>query len=73
MAALGPLLTPINWWPYSEYYVPKYVLLALSVGCGLRAVRSGWWGDRVCGLIALLVGGGTTAYIVWTLASLIRA
>jgi hypothetical protein len=64
VGALGPDITPSVYWPDLAYYVPRYVLLALSVGFALSAVRSGQRVDRVLGVAVLVVGGGMVAYVI---------
>ncbi len=64
VGAMGPDIAPSGYWPDLDHYVPRYVLLALCVGFGLSAVRSGRGLDRPFGTAVLVVGGGMVAYIV---------
>ena len=64
VGALGPDVTPSRYWPDPEHDIPRYVLLAPSIGFGLAAVRSGQRVDRLLGIAVLLVGGGLVLYIV---------
>jgi hypothetical protein len=64
VGSLGPDITPSRYWPDLGHYIPRYVLLALSVGFGLSATRSAWRLDRLLGIAVVLVGGGMAAYII---------
>jgi hypothetical protein len=64
VGALGPDITPSQHWPDLDHYIPRYVLLALSVGFGLSAVRYGHRVDRVFGIATVVVGGGLVVYII---------
>ncbi len=61
---MGPDITPTVYFPNLDHYIPRYVLLALSVGLGLSAVRSGKRLERVFGLAVLIAGLGMVAYII---------
>jgi hypothetical protein len=63
VGAMGPDITPSRYWPNLDHYIPRYVLLALSVGFGLSAVRSGRRLDRVFGIAVLVVGCGMVVHI----------
>ncbi len=65
LGALGPDIAPSRYWPDLDHYIPRYVLLALSVGFGLSAVRSGLRVDRLLGIAVLVVGVGMVTYIIW--------
>jgi hypothetical protein len=62
--AMGPDITPSPYWPDLDHYIPRYVILALSVGFGLNAVRSGHRVDRVLGIAVLIAGGYMVQYII---------
>jgi hypothetical protein len=62
--ALGPDITPNEKLPDPADYIPRYVLLALSVGFALHAVRSKQRVDRVFAIAVLVVGVGMVAYII---------
>lgn len=64
VGAMGPDIAPSVYWPDLSHYIPRYVVLALSVGFGLSAVRSGRRLDRLFGIAVLVVGLGMVAYIV---------
>jgi hypothetical protein len=64
VGALGPDITPSRYWQDLDHYIPRYVLLALSIGFGFSAIRSGHRVDRVFGIAVLAVGGGMVAYII---------
>jgi hypothetical protein len=64
VGSLGPDITPSRKWPDLAYYIPRYVMLALSIGFGLSAVRSKQRVDRVFGIAVVVVGGGMVAYII---------
>jgi hypothetical protein len=63
VGSLGPDITPSRYWPDLDHYVPRYVLLTLSIGFAISAARSGLRVDRLLGLAVLLVGGGMAVYI----------
>jgi hypothetical protein len=63
VGALGPDITPSRYWPL-DHYIPRYILLALSVGFGLSAVRSAQRMDKLLGISVVIVGGGMVAYII---------
>ena len=60
----GPDLTPSSYWPDLSHYIPRYILLALSIGFGLHALHSEQREDRMLGIAVLVVGGGVVAYII---------
>ena len=62
VAAMGPDITPSPYWDL-DHYILRYVLLAVSVGCGLSAVRRGGRADRLIGIAILVVGLGLVGYI----------
>ena len=64
VGSLGPDITPSRYWPDLDHYIPRYILLALGVGFGLDAVRSGRPADRLFGIAVLVIGGSMVAYIV---------
>jgi hypothetical protein len=64
VGSLGPDITPSRKLPDLTYYIPRYVLLALSIGFGLGAVRSVQRVDRIFGIAVLVVGSGMVAYII---------
>jgi hypothetical protein len=64
VGAMGPDIAPSHYWPDLDHYIPRYVLLALGIGFGLSAVRSGRRQDRLIGVVVLVVGLGMVAYIV---------
>jgi hypothetical protein len=67
LALVGPLggsdIIPSPYIPNLDHYIPRYVLLAISVGLGLSAVRSAQRLDKVFGIGVVLVGGGMVVYI----------
>jgi hypothetical protein len=63
VGAMGPDITPSPYWDLG-HYIPRYVLLALSVGFGLNAVRRGGRVDRLIGVAVLVVGLVMVAHIV---------
>jgi hypothetical protein len=65
VGAMGPDIAPSRYWPGLDHYIPRYVLLALGIGFGLSAVRSGQRVDRLFGIAVLVVGLGMVAYIAW--------
>ena len=56
VGVMGPDITPSQYFDI-YHYIPRYVLLALSIGFGLSAVRSGRRMDRLLGIAVLVVGG----------------
>ncbi len=64
VGSLGPDIIPSRYWPDLAHYLPRYVLLAVSVGFALNAVRSKQRVDRVFGIAVLVVGGGLAVYII---------
>lgn len=64
VGALGPSITPSMKEPDPADYIPRYILLALSVGFSLHAIRSKQRVDRTFGIAVLVVGTGMVAYIV---------
>jgi hypothetical protein len=64
VGTMGPDITPSAYIPDLNHYIPRYVLLALSVGVGLSAVRRGGRGDRLIGVAVMVVGLGMVAHIV---------
>ena len=66
VGAMGPDITPSSYWPNLDHYIRRYVLLGLSVGFGLSALRRGGRLDRLIGLAVLVVGLGMVAHIVLT-------
>jgi len=64
VGAMGPDITPSRYWPDLDHYIPRYVLLALSVGFGISAVRRGQRADRLLGIAVLVVGGYMVVYII---------
>jgi len=64
VGALGPDITPSRYYPDLAHYIPRYVLLGLSVGFGLSAVRSRARVDRAFGIAVLVVGICLVVYIV---------
>ena len=64
VGAFGPDIAPSPYWPDLDHYIPRYVLLALSIGFGLAAIRSGERADRILGFAVVLGGGVVVVYIV---------
>jgi hypothetical protein len=64
VGAMGPDITPSRYWPDLDHYIPRYVALALGIGFGLSAVRSGRRPERLIGVAVLVVGLGMVAYII---------
>ncbi len=63
VGAMGPDITPSRYSPELSHYIPRYVLLALSIGFGLGAVRSRLRADKVFGIAVVVAGCGLVAYI----------
>ena len=64
VGGMGPDIAPSGYYPDLMHYIPLYVLLALSVGFGLSAVRSSRRVDRVFGIAVLTVGLYMVIYVV---------
>ncbi|HTK74442.1 MAG TPA: hypothetical protein VL371_04235 [Gemmataceae bacterium] len=60
---LGPDITPSSYIPELDHYVPRYVVLALSVGLAISAIRSRQRLDKLFGIAVVLVGGWMVAHI----------
>jgi hypothetical protein len=58
-----PWAIPNPYFPV-DYYIPPFVLLALGVGVGLSAARTGKDLDRLLGIGVLVAGGGMVVYII---------
>jgi hypothetical protein len=71
IAMMGPDLTPSRYFGV-EHYIPRYILLALSVGFGLNAIRRGTRADRLIGIAVLVVGVGLIGCVAWDCVSIIR-
>ncbi len=68
VGGMGPDIAPSRYFPDLDHYIPRYILLALAIGFGLSAVRSGRRQDRVLGIAVLAVGGYLVVCIVrWCL------
>jgi hypothetical protein len=46
-----------------DHYIPRYILIAISLLLAVSAVRSGQRLDRVIGIAVLAVSGGLLIYI----------
>lgn len=64
VGSMGPDITPSRYWTIN-HYIPRYVLLALSIGFGLSALRSSQRLNRLLGIAVVAVSGVTVAYIVY--------
>ena len=64
VGSLGPDIAPSRYCPDLSYYIPRYILSALSIGFGLNARHSKHREDRLFGIAVLVVGGGVVAYII---------
>jgi hypothetical protein len=63
VGAMGPDIVPSVYWPDLSHYIPRYVLLACSVGMGISCIRRGGRIDRLIGIAVVVVGLGMVAYI----------
>ena len=63
VGALGPDIVPSPYWPNLNHYIPRYILLAVSVGFTVNAIRSRIRVDRVFGIAVVLVGGCMVVHI----------
>jgi hypothetical protein len=66
VGSLGPDFAPSRYRPDLSHYIPRYILLAPSLGFGLDALHSKQRVDRMFGIAVLVVGGGVVAYIINT-------
>jgi hypothetical protein len=64
VGAFGSDITASPYYPNPDHYIPRYVLLAFSVGLGISAVRSSRRMDRLIGVAVLGVGISLVAYII---------
>jgi hypothetical protein len=64
VGALGPDISPSRYYPDLDHYLSRYILLALSVGCAIHAIRAGRRGDQLIGLGVLVAGLGLVAHVV---------
>ena len=64
VGSLGPDLTQARYLPNLDFYVRRYVLLALSIGFALSAVCSRVQLDRLIGIAVLVVGMALLTYII---------
>src|SRR5262249_36320863 len=72
VGAIGSDIIPTGKRPEINHYIPAIVLLALSVGFGLSAVRSRQRAERPLGIAVLTVGCGMVAYIAWIYLGIIN-
>jgi hypothetical protein len=75
LAAVGLIgvdITPSRYFPNLDHYIPRYILLAQSVGFGLSAVRSRKRTDRLLGIAVLIVGSSMVNYIALDCLRIIR-
>ena len=72
VGALGPDITPSPYWPDLDHYIPRYVLLALSVGLGVAAIGSPQRIDKVFGIAVVVAGGWMVVYIIAECIRIIR-
>lgn len=64
VGSMGPDITPSRYYPELDHYIPRYVVLSLSVGFSISAVRSQLRIDRIFGIASLVTGGWMVMYII---------
>jgi hypothetical protein len=63
VSVLGPDITPSQYWPDLVHYIPRYVLLAFSIGFGLAAIGSPQRIDKMFGIAVIIAGGWMIVHI----------
>ncbi|CAN5322249.1 hypothetical protein BH11PLA2_BH11PLA2_00750 [soil metagenome] len=64
VGSMGTDILPTQYYPDLIHYIPRYCVLAISVGCGISAIRSRNRMNRLLGYATTFVGLALTCRIV---------